>query len=229
MRSSPVAPPLVELGRLVGWDPLPLSVRDARRQSAPLRERLAPYRHRQPGTRRGRRRTGRGGVGIRKLDRLLRSGGGARRRRPDYRAGRGARAHGEERLGEVDVAQHALGGAPADPGRRGGGRAGPAIVPRRPNWSATLGWCRRTRGSSSMGRASQAECQAADKASALAAGTTARTLDRVLPGVPVIAIPATSPRGSDWPWRWPSWWPRPPPSCSSTSRPGVWTTRARIA
>src|SRR5271170_1909244 len=42
MQTSPVAPPLVELGRLVDWDPLPLSVRDARRQSAPLRERLAP-------------------------------------------------------------------------------------------------------------------------------------------------------------------------------------------
>ena len=44
MRSSPVAPPLVELGRLVGWDPLPLSVRDARRQAAPLRRRLASTR-----------------------------------------------------------------------------------------------------------------------------------------------------------------------------------------
>src|SRR5271156_5670256 len=42
MRSSSVAPPLVELGRLVGWQPLPLSVRDARRKAAPLRERLAP-------------------------------------------------------------------------------------------------------------------------------------------------------------------------------------------
>ena len=41
MQSSSVAPPLVELGRLVGWDPLPLSVRDARRRAAPLRERLA--------------------------------------------------------------------------------------------------------------------------------------------------------------------------------------------
>jgi energy-coupling factor transport system ATP-binding protein len=42
MRSSTVAPPLVELGRLLGWEPLPLSVRDARRKAAPLRERLAP-------------------------------------------------------------------------------------------------------------------------------------------------------------------------------------------
>jgi energy-coupling factor transport system ATP-binding protein len=41
MQSSSVAPPLVELGRLMGWNPLPLSVRDARRLSAPLRKQLA--------------------------------------------------------------------------------------------------------------------------------------------------------------------------------------------
>ena len=38
---SPVAPPVVELGRLAGWSPLPLSVRDARRRAAPLRSTLA--------------------------------------------------------------------------------------------------------------------------------------------------------------------------------------------
>ncbi|MEW2383842.1 ATP-binding cassette domain-containing protein [Micromonospora sp. NPDC047707] len=36
-----LAPPLVELGRLAGWTPLPLSVRDARRRAAELRQRLA--------------------------------------------------------------------------------------------------------------------------------------------------------------------------------------------
>lgn len=36
-----VAPPVVELGRLAGWSPLPLSVRDARRHAAELRARLA--------------------------------------------------------------------------------------------------------------------------------------------------------------------------------------------
>ncbi|MFF1460904.1 ABC transporter ATP-binding protein [Streptomyces sp. NPDC058330] len=41
MALSPVRPPVVDLGRLAGWEPLPLSVRDARRRSAPLRERLA--------------------------------------------------------------------------------------------------------------------------------------------------------------------------------------------
>jgi energy-coupling factor transport system ATP-binding protein len=38
---TPVAPPVVELGRLAGWSPLPLSVRDARRAAGSLRTRLA--------------------------------------------------------------------------------------------------------------------------------------------------------------------------------------------
>ncbi|MFF4247374.1 ABC transporter ATP-binding protein [Streptomyces sp. NPDC001822] len=41
MALSPVRPPVVALGRLMGWDPLPLSVRDARRRAADLRERLS--------------------------------------------------------------------------------------------------------------------------------------------------------------------------------------------
>ncbi|MFD5508520.1 ABC transporter ATP-binding protein [Streptomyces sp. NPDC127051] len=40
MAVSPVHPPVVALGRLAGWSPLPLSVRDARRRSAPLLSRL---------------------------------------------------------------------------------------------------------------------------------------------------------------------------------------------
>ncbi|MEU9451680.1 ATP-binding cassette domain-containing protein [Streptomyces sp. NPDC048277] len=41
MALSPVCPPVVELGRLAGWSPLPLTVRDARRRAGELRERLA--------------------------------------------------------------------------------------------------------------------------------------------------------------------------------------------
>ncbi|MEV6318697.1 ATP-binding cassette domain-containing protein [Streptomyces sp. NPDC051776] len=41
MAVSPVHPPVVSLGRLAGWSPLPLSVRDARRKAVALRERLA--------------------------------------------------------------------------------------------------------------------------------------------------------------------------------------------
>ncbi|MCL6302146.1 ABC transporter ATP-binding protein [Streptomyces kronopolitis] len=41
MAVSPVHPPVVALGRLVHWSPLPLSVRDARRKAGALRERLS--------------------------------------------------------------------------------------------------------------------------------------------------------------------------------------------
>ncbi len=41
LADSPIVPPVVELGRMCGWAPLPLSVRDARRQAGPLRTRLA--------------------------------------------------------------------------------------------------------------------------------------------------------------------------------------------
>ena len=36
LEHSPVAPPIVELGRWAGWSPLPLSVRDARRRARRL-------------------------------------------------------------------------------------------------------------------------------------------------------------------------------------------------
>lgn len=41
MRTSTIAPPVVELGRWAGWSPLPLSVRDGYRAAAPLRAELA--------------------------------------------------------------------------------------------------------------------------------------------------------------------------------------------
>lgn len=52
LSTTPIAPPVVHLGRLAGWSPLPLTVRDARRRSGPLRERLvevSPPTH-QPST-----------------------------------------------------------------------------------------------------------------------------------------------------------------------------------
>ncbi|NUQ95497.1 MAG: ATP-binding cassette domain-containing protein [Streptomyces sp.] len=42
MAVSPVYPPVVALGRLAGWSPLPLTVRDARRRAGDLREQLSP-------------------------------------------------------------------------------------------------------------------------------------------------------------------------------------------
>ena len=43
MAMSPVSPPIVDLGRLAGWSPLPLSVRDARRVAGPMRQALAGH------------------------------------------------------------------------------------------------------------------------------------------------------------------------------------------
>ena len=40
MARTPIAPPVVELGRALGWDPVPLTVRDARRPAVALRDRL---------------------------------------------------------------------------------------------------------------------------------------------------------------------------------------------
>ena len=40
LRDIPIAPPVVRLGRLAGWEPLPLSVREARRAARSLRDRL---------------------------------------------------------------------------------------------------------------------------------------------------------------------------------------------
>lgn len=42
LAATPVAPPVVRLGQLAGWDPPVVSVRDARRRATALRERLAP-------------------------------------------------------------------------------------------------------------------------------------------------------------------------------------------
>ncbi|MGH8826661.1 MAG: ATP-binding cassette domain-containing protein, partial [Jiangellaceae bacterium] len=47
MATASVAPPVVELGRLAGWSPLPLSIRDARRAATGLRGRLAGHRPRR--------------------------------------------------------------------------------------------------------------------------------------------------------------------------------------
>jgi energy-coupling factor transport system ATP-binding protein len=48
MAHSPVAPPVVDLGRLAGWSPLPLSIRDARRAATDLRGQLSGSTWRAP-------------------------------------------------------------------------------------------------------------------------------------------------------------------------------------
>ena len=40
LAATPLVPPLIDLGRHAGWDPLPLTVRDARRRTAPILARI---------------------------------------------------------------------------------------------------------------------------------------------------------------------------------------------
>ena len=53
MAVSPVAPPVVELGRWAGWDPLPLSIRQARRYAPALRTALSELRPPPPAAAQG--------------------------------------------------------------------------------------------------------------------------------------------------------------------------------
>ena len=43
LADSPLAPPVVQLGRVAGWDPLPVDIRSARRAAGDLRDRLADH------------------------------------------------------------------------------------------------------------------------------------------------------------------------------------------
>ncbi|MCX4801864.1 ATP-binding cassette domain-containing protein [Streptomyces sp. NBC_01214] len=63
MAVSPVHPPVVSLGRLAGWSPLPLSIRDARRRAAPLRSRLSTASGSAPSNPTGRPTASRGSGG----------------------------------------------------------------------------------------------------------------------------------------------------------------------
>jgi len=183
MQSSSVAPPLVELGRLVGWDPLPLSVRDARRQSAPLRERLAPLTppQRRPPLERSADRVEAGSV--RKLtvsygpvvaldgvDLTIMPG--------EVLALMGRNGSGKSTLlNTLSGLRRPTRGAVAVDGRAPQSFRAADLV-------RHVGLVPQDPGLLLYGESVQAECETADRVSALTAGTTMQALDRVLPGMP---------------------------------------------
>jgi energy-coupling factor transport system ATP-binding protein len=184
MCTATVAPPLIELGRYVGWDPLPLTVRDARRRAGGLQARIAPMR-------RAWNDDGPATVGDREDAASLRHlavhyGPVVALQSVDL----------DVRPGEVTVLM----------GRNGSGKS--SLL------NSLSGELRPTRGSASVGgrdphrlrphelirevglvpqdpglllygESVEDECQSADRSSALDAGTTLATLQRVLPGVPL--------------------------------------------
>ena len=173
-----IAPPVVELGRLAGWSPPPLSVRDARRLAGPLRESLRTV---PAPTRRGRTAgetalAARGvvvrygeAVAVRDVDLDLRGG--------EVVALMGRNGSGKSSLlwalqgsgrrdgGTVDVAGE-------DPRTAGSARARALVglVPQTPSDLLYLA-------------SVAAECAQADRESGVAPGSCRALLDRLVPGV----------------------------------------------
>ncbi len=182
MRSASVAPPLVELGRFVGWDPLPLSVRDARRMSTSLRDRLAPLTppRRAPLAPSGdhveaaavRDLTVSYGpvLALDGIDLTMMSG--------EVLALMGRNGSGKSTLLNTlcGVRRPSRGRAQID-GRNPQSFDAAELV-------RHVGLVPQDPGLLLYGESVRDECQAADKASALPPGSTAQTLDRVLPGMP---------------------------------------------
>ena len=182
MQSSSVAPPLVELGRLAGWTPLPLSVRDARRMSGPLRERLAPT---TPPERAAIRSADlpHETASVRKLavsyGHVVALDGVDLTIRPaEVLALMGRNGSGKSTL------LHTLSGV------RRPSRGSVAVDGREPTSFAAadlihhVGLVPQDPGLLLYGESVEDECRSADKVSALPDGTTLAALDRVLPGMP---------------------------------------------
>ena len=174
LADSPVAPPLVELGRLAGWEPLPLTVRDARRHARSLPGLTAPVHPALPDSRpllTGRAITVVHGqhVAVREVDLTLSTG------RVTVLMGRNGsgkssliwalQGSGRRRSGSLDVA----GDDPADlsPATR---RTHVGLVPQT---AADLLYLETV----------AEECAAADAGSDAASGTCRSLLDRLAPGI----------------------------------------------
>ncbi|GIJ52875.1 ABC transporter ATP-binding protein [Virgisporangium aurantiacum] len=177
LATTAIAPPIVELGRLAGWDPLPLSVRDARRRASSLRERLAggnpPARSPSDGEP---RLTARGVVvrygdlvAVNRIDLDLRAGevvalmgrnGSGKSSLLWAVQGAGARQRGTVDVDGADPARL----APAQARRRVG------LVPQTPADLLYLDTV-------------AAECTAADRESGSDAGVCRALLDRLVPGI----------------------------------------------
>ena len=178
LATSTVAPPLVRLARWAGWDPLPLSVRDARRLAPALRARLDPG----PGLAAPRPGGGPAVARVRGLSVRYGPVLALDRVTVDLAGGEVTALMGRNGAGKSTLLRHLVGlrkpayGTVAVDGRAPAGlRPAEAarlvgLVPQDP--AALLG-------ADSVAQ----ECAAADHDAALAPGTTRATLERLLPGL----------------------------------------------
>jgi energy-coupling factor transport system ATP-binding protein len=177
MQHSPIYPPVIALGRELGWSPLPLSVRDARRQARALRDSLrgdpAPVPPTAPGT----PVATLAGLGVRR-------GATVALRDVDLAIGSGEvlAVMGRNGAGKSTLLASLVGQVPAVTGRVRLGdldprRATPAQVVRR------AGMVPQDASMILYAESVAAELTGADSDFGLAAGTAAAVLDRIAPGL----------------------------------------------
>jgi energy-coupling factor transport system ATP-binding protein len=181
LRDSPVAPPLVELGRLARWEPLPLTVRQARRRAGLVRDALDRVPAPDPAPRETRPPAGARVLSARGVSVAYGGTVAVRRTSLDLHAGEtvvmmGRNGSGKSSLlwalqgtgpreqGSVDV----LGEDPADLAPRAARR----LVGLVPQTAADLLYLDTVAG----------ECAAADQQAGVPAGTCRELLDAIVPG-----------------------------------------------
>jgi energy-coupling factor transport system ATP-binding protein len=191
MVDAPVAPPVVELGRLAGWSPLPLTVRDARRAAGPLAERLAPLVDEAARRTRAALHVIDGEPALTVSDVVVRHGSVAALRGVSLAADRGeiVAVMGRNGAGKSTLLSTLVGLHVPQRGTVSVGGAAPAtlrgrelvrrvgLVPQEPTDLLVADRVRE-------------ECAASDRDCGVAAGTTRAVLDRLAPGI----SPDTHPR-----------------------------------
>lgn len=182
LRDAPVAPPLVELGRVAGWDPLPLTVRDARRRAPELATRLsggprpsASSVSRDALVARGLRVSHGQRVALRDVDVSL-------------PAGSVTALMGRNGAGKSTLLWALQGSGRRDAGEVGVGGTDPAAVPAAERRSL-VGLVPQTAADLLYLETVAEECAMADREAAAADGTARALLERLVPGVDPAAHP----------------------------------------
>jgi energy-coupling factor transport system ATP-binding protein len=184
LAGSSVVPPVVELGRLAGWSPLPLSVRDARRASAELRERLAPLRPPMPAA-------AAGGELVAQVQDLHATYGPLTALSGvelEVRAGEILALMGRNGAGKSTLLTHLVGLRAPQRGTVTVNGASPHRQSAR-EVIRSVGLVPQDSGVLLYHDTVAAECVAADRDGDLAAGTTRAVLDRLVPGIDQRAHP----------------------------------------